>query len=102
MRYGSGDFQYELVEGWAKLPAGESFVDVGGICIDAEDNVFVLNRSAYPIIVMDRGGKVTAKWGQNHFDRAHGSCIAPDGTIYCTDDRTHLVSQFTTDGKLLT
>lgn len=101
MIYGNGDYKYELVAGWAKIPEGESFVDVGGISIDGQDRVYVLNRSPYPIMVLDKAGNVLSRWGENHFDRAHGSCIAPDGTIYCTDDRTHLVSQFTTDGKLL-
>ena len=37
MVYGSGKYAYELVDGWAKLPEGTSFLDIGGISIDAQD-----------------------------------------------------------------
>lgn len=101
MIHGQGKFRYERVDGWAKLPAGESFMDVGGICTDAQSRVYVLSRSEYPISVFDREGAVVTRWGKGFFQRAHGSCIAPDGSLYCTDDRNHTVSQFTPDGKLL-
>jgi len=40
-------------------------------------------------------------WGQGFFNRAHGSCIGPDNSIYCTDDRDHIAAKFTPEGKLL-
>lgn len=102
MRYGSGKYTYELVEGWAKLPEGTSFLDVCGICVDAQDRVYVLNRSAeHPIAVFDREGNFLTSWGQGLFKRAHGSGVGPDGAIYCTDDRNHTVRKFTPEGKLL-
>ncbi len=101
MIYGQGKFRYRLVENWAQLPAGESFVDVGGVCTDAQARVYVLSRSEYPISVFDRDGAVVTRWGKGFFGRAHGSCIAADGTLYCTDDRSHIVAQFTADGQLL-
>jgi DNA-binding beta-propeller fold protein YncE len=102
MQYGSGKYTYELVEGWAKLPEGTSFLDVCGICVDAQDRVYVLNRSAeHPIAVFDREGNFLTSWGQGLFKRAHGSGVGPDGAIYCTDDRNHTVRKFTPEGKLL-
>ena len=100
MPYGSGKYTYELVE-WAKLPPGLSFLDVGGISTDAKDNVYVLNRSQYPIMVFDREGNLIKKWGEGFFNRAHGSTITPDGYIWCTDDRNHIVAKFDADGKVL-
>ena len=43
MRYGTGKYSYELVDGWAKLPEGESFLDIGGIAIDRQDRLYILN-----------------------------------------------------------
>ncbi len=101
MIYGQGKFKYELIDRWAQLPEGESFMDVGGVCVDARDCVYVLSRSAYPISVFDREGSIVSRWGKGHFQRAHGSCIGPDGSLYCTDDRNHTVSKFTPEGTLL-
>ncbi len=101
MPFGAGEYKYELVENWAKLPEGWSFLDVGGICIDNQDRLYILNRSQYPIIVLDREGNLLNSWGEGFFNHAHGSCIGPDGAIYCTDDWNHIVAKFTPEGKLL-
>ncbi len=45
MTYGNGDYRYELVENWAKLPASRSFLDIGGMGIDTEDRVYIANQS---------------------------------------------------------
>lgn len=99
--YGSGEYTYERVDGWAKLPEGWSFVDVGGISIDSDDRIYVLNRSPHPVIVLDRNGNLLGSWGEGLFMRPHGSCIAPDNTIYCADDGAHTISQFTLEGRPL-
>jgi len=101
MRYGAGKYQYRLVDGWAKLPEGESFVDVGGISIDSRDRLYIFNRSKHPMMVFDSEGNFLTSWGGEHFTRAHGSCIGPDGAIYCTDDKNHTVTKFDADGHVL-
>lgn len=101
MAYGSGKYQYELVDDWAKLPEGWSFRDIGGIAIDKQDRIYILNRSEHPIIVLNRDGSLVHSWGEGFFKRAHGSCISPDNSIYCTDDGIHIVAKFTLNGQLL-
>jgi len=101
MLYGAGKYTYELADEWVKMPEGLSLLDVGGISVDAQDRVYVLNRSKYTIIIFDREGNVLKKWGEGLFNRAHGSCIGPDGSVYCTDDRNHVVFKFSSEGELL-
>jgi len=101
MLYGAGKYTYELVDEWAKLPEGWSFLDIGGLSIDSQDRVYILNRSTYPIMVFDREGNLLRWGGENFFNRAHGSCIGPDGSVYCTDDRNHIVAKFSPEGELL-
>ena len=101
MLFGSGEYRYELVDGWAKLPEGWSFLDVGGIAIDSQDRVYVFNRSPHPVMVFDRGGNFLSSWGEGFFNRPHGARISKEGVIYCADDGNHTVSKFTLDGKLL-
>jgi sugar lactone lactonase YvrE len=99
--YQAGAHNYDLVDGWAKLPAGWSFTDVCDVAIDASDRVFIVNRSPHPVMVFDREGKFLYSFGEGFFKRAHGCCITRDGLFYCTDDENHTVSSFTLDGTLL-
>jgi len=99
--YGSGKYKYELVDNWAKYPEGWDFVDVCGLSVDSQDRVYVLNRGAHPVMVFDREGNLLKSWGEGFFGRAHGTCIGPDGSVYCTDDHKHTVSKFTPEGELL-
>ena len=98
---GSGDYRYEPVENWAKLPPGWSFKEVGAVGVDADDNVYVFNRGEHPMIVFDRDGNFLRAWGKGMFPRAHGMHIAPDGTLWLTDDGDHSVKQCTPEGRLL-
>jgi len=101
MKYGNGKYTYELVDHWAKLLEGETFIDVCGISIDTDDRVYVFNRSKRPMIVFDRNGNELSHWGEGLFKRPHGSYLSPDNHIWVTDDQSHVVHKFTKDGKLV-
>ncbi|MFC2038919.1 peptidyl-alpha-hydroxyglycine alpha-amidating lyase family protein [Chloroflexota bacterium] len=101
MLYGNDEYGYELVENWAKLPEGWNFLDVGGIGVDPEDNIYVFNRSSHPMIVFDSDGNFLRSWGEDFFSRPHGTRFSDDGFVYCTDDGNHTVTKFTPEGELL-
>jgi DNA-binding beta-propeller fold protein YncE len=98
---GSGDYVYEPVVDWAKLPPGWSFKEIGSVGVDKNDNVYVFNRGEHPMIVFDRAGNFLRSWGEGVFPRAHGVFMAPDDTIWLTDDGDHTVRQCTLEGKVL-
>ncbi|MBV9785816.1 MAG: hypothetical protein JO264_18585 [Acidisphaera sp.] len=98
---GSGDFAYEVVEDWAKLPDGWLFKDAAAVGVDRHDQVYVFNRGEHPMIVFDRDGNFLRSWGEGVFRHAHGLHMAPDDTIWCTDDGDHTVRQCTLEGKVL-
>jgi DNA-binding beta-propeller fold protein YncE len=101
MIFGNGDHRYELIEEWAKLPGGWAFLDVGGLAVDSADRIYVFNRSPHPLMVFDRNGNLVSSWGEGVFNRPHGIRIADDGSIFCTDDGSHVVRKFAPEGKLL-
>jgi len=101
MILGAGDYRYQVVEDWARLPAGWSFLDVAAVAVDHKDQVYVFNRGAHPMIVFDRDGNFLRSWGEGVFNRAHGIHIGPDESLYCTDDGDHTVRKCTLDGKVL-
>jgi len=51
--------------------------------------------------VFDRDGNFLRSWGEGVFHRAHGLHMAPDGTVWLTDDGDHTVRHCTLEGKVL-
>ncbi|MDE2516813.1 MAG: hypothetical protein KGL12_12360 [Rhodospirillales bacterium] len=100
-RLGQGAYTYEPVPDWARLPPGWSFKEIGAVGVDRQDHVYVFNRGAHPMIVFDRDGNFLRSWGEGVFPRAHGLHMAPDDTIWLTDDGDHSVRQCRLDGKVL-
>ncbi len=100
---GSGEYTFELVEGWGKLPDGDDwdFKDVAAVAVDAKDQVYVFNRGAHPMIVFDRDGNFLRSWGENLFKKAHGIHIASDGMLYCTDEGDDCIKKCTPEGKMV-
>jgi hypothetical protein len=98
---GSGEFTYRVEEGWGKLPDGWSLGDVGGICIDRQDRVYVFNRGGHPMVIFDSQGNFLKSWGEGMFQRPHSISMAPDDTIYCVDEGNHCVYKCTLDGEVL-
>jgi DNA-binding beta-propeller fold protein YncE len=98
---GTKAFTYQVIENWAKLPDGWSFKEVGGVGVDARDNVYVFNRGAHPVMIFDRQGNFLRSWGEGIFPRAHGITMAPDDTMFLSDDGDHTVRKCTLDGKVL-
>ena len=113
MQYGSGEYTYELVDGWAKLPEKEALVDACGVRGDSQDRVHVLTRGTHQLMVFDRQGNLMTMWGSALPGRAHGLCIGPDNSVahglcigpdnsvYLTDINRHMVYRLTIDGKML-
>src|SRR4051794_36502798 len=65
MALGTGEFRYEVVEGWEQLPAGWQHKDVAGVAVDANDRVYLITRSQARVIVYERDGTFVAAWGEN-------------------------------------
>lgn len=93
--------EFEVVEGWEKLPEGWNFVEVAGVATDSRDRVYAFNRGEHPMIVFDRDGNFLDAWGEGIFTNPHGLYIGPDDRIYAADNFDHTVRIFNTDGELL-
>jgi len=98
---GSGDYKFEIVENWAKLPDGWSFKEVAAVGVDQAENVYVFNRGDHPMMIFDRSGNFLRSWGEGLYPRAHGVHMGPDESIYLTDDGGHFVRKCSLDGKVL-
>jgi DNA-binding beta-propeller fold protein YncE len=64
--------------------------------------VFLFCRGEHPVMVYERDGTFVRAWGEGIFTmRAHGVTVAPDDTLWFTDDGDQTVRKFTREGELL-
>jgi len=61
---GSGEHRYRVVDNWAKLPDGWQLTDVASVAVDSRDRIYVFNRGAHPMVVLDRDGDFLRSWGK--------------------------------------
>jgi DNA-binding beta-propeller fold protein YncE len=92
---------HHLVADWAQLPKGWNFGECSGVAIDKDDNVWVFNRGAHPVIEFGKSGKMLQAWTEVPVTAAHGLKVDRDGNIWTVDVAAHRVMKFTTGGHLL-
>jgi DNA-binding beta-propeller fold protein YncE len=104
---GQGDYKYEVVDGWAKLPEGWVFSLVSDAAIDSKGRIFAFTRGKHPVIVFDKAGNFVTSWGYGEFgisphlvSQSHGIFITPDDRVYLTDAYQHIVRRYTRLGDM--
>ena len=101
MPKGHHGLEFEVVEGWERLPEGWSFTEVAGVATDSRDRVYVFCRGEHPLIVFDKDGKFLDAWGEGMFPRPHGIFIDHLDQVHLVDCWDHTIRTFTTGGTLL-
>ena len=89
MAFGTGDFKYEHVEGWAKVPENFDLAEVVAVDTDSNDRVFVFNRGNHPVLIFEPDGTFVSCWGEGKFVQPHRVFIAPDDTVFLAEAQVH-------------
>jgi sugar lactone lactonase YvrE len=109
---------YELVGGWAELPAGvDRFGMTLGVEIDPDRNLWVFQRcfstdcvqgtrDLPAVLKYDASGRLVDSWGAGMFVWPHGFYLDGDGNIWTSDGRGdgtkgHTVMKHAPDGRVL-
>jgi hypothetical protein len=105
MIVGTGQYRYELVEGWEQLPDGMSHPDVAAVryCPDT-GHIFVFNRSVNPVLRFTTSGELVDSWGGEYFTDVrgpHGMFLEDGGTMLLVDTRRNTVERYTYEGERL-
>ncbi len=74
---------------------------MSGVDIDQKGNIYILHRGDAPVAKFDSKGKYIKSWGAGMYRVPHVIKVAPDGTIWTTDNGNHVLRVFTPDGELL-
>ena len=110
----SGAPRYEADVSWPKpMPDRWVLGGLGGVCVDAQDHVFILNRQdviegdlnggklAPPIIEFDPAGNVVNSWGDpKRLDpRLHSCRTDKDNNIWIASAPSGMIQKYTHDGS---
>ena len=104
-KVGFGNYQYQLVEGWPRLPRKGVASDVA---IDSKGMAYVALREwPYPevsggaVLVFDTDGNLRESWGEDLYTTPHGIWISPEDEIFIVDSSDHTVRKYAPSGELL-
>lgn len=98
---GAGDFRYEVVPDWARLPSGETMGIISGVAVDSQDRIYVYARGAHPVMIFGHDGNYQGSWGQELIMDAHGIHIDSNDAIYLADRDAHEIIKSHSDGRIL-
>jgi DNA-binding beta-propeller fold protein YncE len=108
--------RYEVDAAWPKpLPGRWVNGGLGGVCVDANDHVLILNRQdliegelnsgtlAPSIIELDPSGKVVHSWGDPKLldPRLHSCHFDKDGNVWIASAPSGMVQKYSHDGSKL-
>lgn len=109
---GHGAHRYSFQRQWAKLPRHWSFGSSnpkdrpprtalkGAVAANGE--VYVLSRSAHPVMLFTPEGDFITSWGEALYSNfVHSISIAPDGDVYVIDSGLHAIFHHKPDGTLV-
>ena len=85
---GKDQHRYEVIDDWAKLPAGKEFGNTHGVCETADGRIFIHNASPTGDCVceFDPDGKFIRSWGKEFSGGAHGNIIEAGNIVSGTDE----------------
>jgi hypothetical protein len=92
---------FKVTKNWGDWPEAWGHAEVTSVAVDRHDNVYAFVRGPHPIVVFSPNGAVESTWGEGEFVHPHAISIAPDGTVYCTDDFQQTVRHYSAEGELL-
>jgi sugar lactone lactonase YvrE len=108
--------RYEVDSSWPKpLPDRWVIGGLGGVCVDAQDHVFILNRQdvldgelnaghlAPPVIELDPAGTLVNSWGDPHLldPRLHSCHVDRDNNVWIGSAPSGMVQKYSHDGSKL-
>src|SRR6266851_707003 len=93
---------YRAAPGWEQLPAGYTHPDVAAVAVNSKGRVYLFCRAEHPVLMYERDGRFVGSWGEGIFTmRTHGITIAPDDSVWCTDDAGHSVRKTESSGAIV-
>ena len=87
--------------GWPQKPDDFAWGAVPGIAVDADDHVYVFNRNQPAVQVYRADGTLVRAWETDNSNGAHFVRLDPQGNVWLSDFRNHVVQKYSPEGTLL-
>lgn len=99
---GSGDFKYERVPSWPKLPKYWAMGLASDGAVNSRNEIHIFSRGEHPVTIWDPEGNFISSWGEGTFSaNPHGIYIAPNDNVWLVDRDYHIATEYTPAGKPL-
>ena len=97
---GSGDFKYEKVPEWPKMPKYWEFGAASDAAINSKGEIYVFSRGKHPLTIWTMEGDFISSWGEGTFSaNPHGIYIAPNDNVWLVDRDFHIATEYTPGGE---
>ncbi len=97
----ASEARYVVDPTWPRKPDRVTWGQMPGITIDARDQVYISTRSSPAVQVYRTDGTFVRAWDIKDATGAHFIRVDPDGNIWTTDIKSHLVCKHSPEGKVL-
>lgn len=95
------DLGYRPVAHGLNIPADVEMGAPSSVVWTPQNRLLVFNRGPNPFMEFDAHGDFVRSWGQGEYVRPHGMRLDPEGNIWVTDVRNHVVRKMNLAGKVL-
>ena len=99
---GSGNFKYEKVPEWPKMPKYWEFGAASDGAVNSKGEIYIFSRGKHPLTIWTKEGDFISSWGEGTFSaNPHGIYIAPNDNVWLVDRDFHIATEYTPGGEAL-
>lgn len=99
---GSGNFKYEKVPEWPKMPKYWEFGAASDGAVNSKGEIYIFSRGKHPLTIWTKEGDFISSWGEGTFSaNPHGIYIAPNDNVWLVDRDFHIATEYTPGGEVL-
>ena len=99
---GSGNFKYEKVPEWPKMPKYWQFGAASDGAVNSKGEIYIFSRGKHPLTIWTKEGDFISSWGEGTFSaNPHGIYIAPNDNVWLVDRDFHIATEYTPGGQTL-
>ncbi|MCU0917930.1 MAG: peptidyl-alpha-hydroxyglycine alpha-amidating lyase family protein [Planctomycetes bacterium] len=92
---------YAVDPAWPRKPEPFTWAQMPGITLDDQGQVYVFTRRSPAVQVYRTDGTFVRSWDIKDASGAHFIRVDPEGNIWTTDIKSHLVCKHSPDGRVL-